>query len=137
MTKVWSYPWRLLAPDGRSLADLRERGIEGVSVASHYHSTRSLTATADAPQFHTFPRGRFFDPGEYPTDPALDPPVHSVSARAQVRGRGFSTAGLPGRPDSRVVSSLRLHTRPPDRVSHYDSSEQSIVHRFILSLLSG
>lgn len=79
MTNVWSYPWRLLAPDGRSLADLRERGIEGVSVASHYHSIRSLTPTADAPQFDTFPGGCFFDPGEYTTETAIDPHVHSVS----------------------------------------------------------
>lgn len=78
MTNVWSYPWRLLAPDGRSVADLRDRGIEGVAVASHYHSIRSLAPTAAAPQFDTFPGGCFFDPGEYTTETAIDPQVNAV-----------------------------------------------------------
>ncbi|WP_049980521.1 hypothetical protein [Halolamina rubra] len=78
MTSVWSYPWRLLAPEGRSLADLQMRGLDGVSVASHYHSIRSLAPTTDGPQFDSFPGGCFFDPGEHTEGTAIDPHVHSV-----------------------------------------------------------
>ena len=79
MTNVWSYPWRLLASDGRSLADLRERGIEGVSVASHYHSIQSLAPTKNGPQFDAFRGGCFFDPGAHTAETAIDPHVNSVN----------------------------------------------------------
>lgn len=79
MTTVWSYPWRLLSEcRGRSLADLRDRGVDGVSVASHYHSIRAFHPSARGNPFVSYPGGCFFDPGDDFDDDPIQPPVNEV-----------------------------------------------------------
>lgn len=79
MTTVWCYPWSLLAGDlSRRIADLRDRGVDGLSVASHYHSVRTLSPTAAGDPFDAFPGGCYFDPGDGFDDDPIRPPVNEV-----------------------------------------------------------
>lgn len=78
MTSVWSYPWRLLSDRGRSLADLRDHGIDGVAVASHYHSIRALHPTETEDPFVAYPGGCFFNPGDHFDDEPIQPQLNEV-----------------------------------------------------------
>lgn len=95
MTRVWTYPWTVLAADGaEAMAELAARGVGGISVASHYHSVRTFDPKAPGgPQFRSFPGGCFFEPDrrafdDVPIDPLINDladagdPLAEVTARA-------------------------------------------------------
>lgn len=79
MTTVWTYPWAF-DPDGidDELADLRDAGVTGLSVAGHYHSIQTLLpGSGEAGLFESYPGGCHFelDPAHFEaTD--IDPPVN-------------------------------------------------------------
>jgi hypothetical protein len=74
MTFVWTYPWSLLDGDpGTALERIATRGVDGVALASHYHSIRTLEPRADpGPRFRSFPGGAYFDPGGALEDLTID-----------------------------------------------------------------
>jgi len=63
MPAVWTYPWNL-ADEGleAACADLADRGIDALNLASHYHSIRSLDARRPESLFSAYPGGCYFDP---------------------------------------------------------------------------
>lgn len=65
MTALWTYPWTL---HHEGIDDASERlldlGVEGVNVASHYHSVRSMQPRFSDDLFQAYSGGCYFDPGE-------------------------------------------------------------------------
>lgn len=91
MTVVWTYPWAFApATIDDELAELAEMGVDGLTVAGHYHSIQTLlpprTDTAREPSrgdgtgrgvFASYPGGCHFEPDpEYFEATSLDPPVN-------------------------------------------------------------
>ncbi|MFB6148493.1 MAG: hypothetical protein ABEJ48_02405, partial [Halobacteriales archaeon] len=77
---VWTYPWTLAA-EGIDAAceDIADRGIDGLTVASHYHSVQTLQPRTPETLFASYPGGCYFTPD--PTafaDTPIDPPVNAV-----------------------------------------------------------
>lgn len=63
MSRVWSYPWTLAAEGlETSLADLADRGVDTVSVATQYHSVRSFQPRVPADPFDAYAGGCYFSP---------------------------------------------------------------------------
>jgi len=95
MNSVWTYPWSLyeegLEP---AIADLNDRGVDAVNLASHYHSIRALQPRFPDALFAEYPAGCYFSPdpsrfSETPIDPpenhvgdAQDPVAETVSVAA-------------------------------------------------------
>ncbi|MFB6156175.1 MAG: hypothetical protein ABEJ22_09785 [Haloferacaceae archaeon] len=82
MTTVWSYPWSLLAAGvDRRAAKLGDCGVDGLAVASHYHSVRTLNPSAEGDPFAAYPGGCYFDPGDRFADAPIRPPVNEIEGR--------------------------------------------------------
>lgn len=80
MTAVWTYPWTLQAEGiEESLADLASRGIEAITVPSHYHSVQSLQPRTPEHLFQQFPGGYYIDPDQdaFAGTP-IDPPGNDI-----------------------------------------------------------
>jgi len=80
MPIVWTYPWNL-SKDGpaKACADLVDRGVDSLTLASHYHSIRSLDARHPEDLFGAYPGGCYFDPDpERFSETPIDPPVNDV-----------------------------------------------------------
>lgn len=95
MTRVWTYPWTVLAEDGaESMRELASRGVEGISVAGHYHSVRTLDPKASGgPQFCSFPGGCYFEPERRAFDGVpIDPPVNDLSGAGDPLGEVTAAA---------------------------------------------
>lgn len=96
MTRVWAYPWALGEDTEATLTALADDGVDGVSVASHYHSIRTLTPQADADRFVANPGGCYFDPGERFDGLKIDPPVNEVAGRRESLGHIADAADAAG-----------------------------------------
>jgi len=92
MPGLWTYPWNLAAEEGGlagACADLAERGVDSLSVATHYHSVRAMQPRFPDSLFDARAGGCYFDPdperfAETPIDPipnavgGLDDPLAAV-----------------------------------------------------------
>lgn len=81
MAVTWAYPWSFLGDRATaSFDDLASRGVEGVNVASHYHSIRTLDPRRDGRLFESHPGGCYFDPQtDRFADTPIEPPVNDVA----------------------------------------------------------
>lgn len=81
MAVTWAYPWSFLGDRATaSFDDLASRGVEGVNVASHYHSIRTLDPRRDERLFESHPGGCYFDPQtDRFADTPIAPPVNDVA----------------------------------------------------------
>lgn len=89
MTRVWTFPWAVLADDSAdSMAELASRGVDGISLASHYHSVRTFDPkTPGCPQFRSFPGGCYFEPDRTAFDDVpIDPPVNELAGAGDPLG---------------------------------------------------
>jgi len=82
VTRVWTYPWTVLADDPADAVErIADLGVDGLAVASHYHSIRTLEPRGETgPTVRSFPGGAYFEPGERFADLPLDPPRNEVDA---------------------------------------------------------
>ncbi|MFC7047229.1 hypothetical protein ACFQH6_19115 [Halobacteriaceae archaeon GCM10025711] len=80
MTTVFTYPWTLLRPDVDAALDrLWDAGIDGLSVASHYHSIQTLNPRAEDAPLESYPGGLYTDPDPADfEDTPIVPPVNPV-----------------------------------------------------------
>jgi hypothetical protein len=63
MAALWTFPWTLLAEGPEAaMTDLRERGIDRLNVAAHYHSVQALQPRTPDALFERFPAGSYFEP---------------------------------------------------------------------------
>lgn len=96
MYSVWSYPWSMYQEGlENTLADLDDRGVNAVNLASHYHSIRAFQPRFPDSLFVEYPAGSYFDPDpecfdETPIDPltndvpgADDAVAETVAAAAE------------------------------------------------------
>jgi hypothetical protein len=94
MPALWCYPWTL-AEEGveEALSTLSTVGVDGINLASHYHSVRSMQPRHPESLFVEYPGGCYFapDPDRFtatpidplPNDvPPFDDPLAEVTARA-------------------------------------------------------
>ena len=81
MAVTWAYPWSFLGDRATaSFDELASRGVEGVNVASHYHSIRTLDPRRDDRLFESHPGGCYFDPrADRFADTPINPPVNEVA----------------------------------------------------------
>ena len=80
MAVTWAYPWSFLGerPTAR-FEDLTSRGIDGVNVASHYHSIRVFDPQRSERLFESHPGGCYFDPPpDHFADTPVSPPINDV-----------------------------------------------------------
>lgn len=78
MPAVWTYPWSLFAEGiDAACARLAECGVDALSVASHYHSIRTLQPRLDTPQFVSYPGGCYFQPDRTAFD-SIVPPINDI-----------------------------------------------------------
>lgn len=78
MPTVWTYPWSLISEGVDSTCGrLSDCGIDGVRIASHYHSIRTLNPRADPPEFTSYPGGCYFTPDPEAFD-AIVPPINEI-----------------------------------------------------------
>ena len=80
MQSVWTYPWNLYEEGlDATMADLTDRGIDAVNLASHYHSIRALQPRFPDSLFAEYPGGCYFDPDpERFGDTSIDPQPNDV-----------------------------------------------------------
>lgn len=81
MAATWAYPWSFLGEGSTaSFEDLAALGVDGVTLASHYHSVRTLDPRRSGRRFVSRPGGCYFDPspGHF-ADTPIDPPVNEVA----------------------------------------------------------
>lgn len=81
MPALWTYPWTL-HHDGidDSCERLANRGIDAITVASHYHSVRSIQPRSPDALFSAYEGGCYFDPGGAFDDVPIEPPVNRVGS---------------------------------------------------------
>ncbi|MWG35000.1 hypothetical protein [Halomarina oriensis] len=102
MPAVWTYPWNLTS-DGlaETCEGLAARGVDALTLASHYHSIRSLDPRHPDELFTAYPGGCYFDPdpgrfADMPIDPlpnevsGLDDPVAETVEAAADHGLGVN-----------------------------------------------
>lgn len=81
MTTLWAYPWTL---HREGLDDACERfiecGIDGINVASHYHSVRSMQPRSLDDLFRAYDGGCYFDPGDAFDGTPIVPSVNRVGS---------------------------------------------------------
>lgn len=84
MTVVWTFPWSVAAQGwDRTFAELADHAIEGVTVASHYHSIQTVQARGTGSPFAQYPGGAYFRPNpDYFTDTPIESPVNVVDDTA-------------------------------------------------------
>jgi hypothetical protein len=78
MTALWTYPWTLHREGIDTACErLLDCGVEGVNVASHYHSVRSMQPRFSDDLFRAYGGGCYFDPAaafdETPIRPSCNP----------------------------------------------------------------
>lgn len=80
MTAIWTYPWNLHAEGAEeSLADLASRGIDAITLPSHYHSVQTMQPRTPENLFQQFPGGCYVEPSpDRFEDTSIDPPVNRV-----------------------------------------------------------
>jgi hypothetical protein len=81
MPTLWTYPWSLHREgiDG-ACERLARYGVDGVNVASHYHSVRSMQPRFPDDLFRAYDGGCYFDPdGEFDDTP-ITPSANSVGS---------------------------------------------------------
>jgi len=80
MTAIWTYPWTLHEEGiDQSLADLADRGIESITLPSHYHSVQTMQPRTPDKLFQQFSGGCYFDPEpDRFEDVSIDPPVNRI-----------------------------------------------------------
>lgn len=83
MTTLFSYPWTL-HDEGIDAAceRLRSHGIDGLTVASHYHSVRALQPRFPDSLFRTYPGGCYFSPTDSAFDSGVEPPINRIEGTA-------------------------------------------------------
>jgi hypothetical protein len=75
MPTLWTYPWSVYEAGGAdALADLAARGVDGLNLASHYHSVETMDPKHPDNLFESYSAGCYFDPqpeefSETPIDP--------------------------------------------------------------------
>ncbi|MFB6300848.1 MAG: hypothetical protein ABEH65_11355 [Halobacteriales archaeon] len=77
---VWTYPWTLAA-EGMETAcgELSAAGIDGLTVASQYHSVQTLQPRTPETLFQSYPGGCYFSPDEAAfTDTPIKPPTNAI-----------------------------------------------------------
>ena len=81
MAVTWAYPWSFLGDQPTaSFDDLTVLGVDGVNVASHYHSIRMLDPQRSERLFESRPGGCYFDPSpDQFAETPITPPVNDVS----------------------------------------------------------
>lgn len=81
MYSVWSYPWSIYEQGlEETLAELEERGVEAVNLASHYHSIRAFQPRFPDSLFVEYPGGCYFDPDPTRFDGTpIDPLPNEIS----------------------------------------------------------
>jgi hypothetical protein len=102
MLSLWSYPWTL-ATEGLDDAwqTLAGAGVDGINLASHYHSVRALQPRFPDSLFVQYPGGCYFDPDPArfdgtPIDPLpnevdpFDDPLAAVVESADAHGIGVN-----------------------------------------------
>ncbi|MFC6825228.1 hypothetical protein [Halopelagius fulvigenes] len=80
MTHVFTYPWTVLAREPSTAIDtLAEAGVDGITVASYYHSVQTLDPQSPESLFERFPGGCYFAPdSEKFAETSIDPPTNEV-----------------------------------------------------------
>lgn len=98
MPAVWTYPWGLFDEGlADAMVDLDARGVDALSLATHYHSVRSMQPRVPDALFDRYPGGCYFDPDpahfrDTPIEPirnevdGSDDPLADVAAAAADRG---------------------------------------------------
>jgi len=80
VTTIWTYPWTL-RDEGvdQALEDLASRGIESITVPSHYHSVQTMQPRTPDALFRQFPGGCYVetDPDAFGDTP-IDPPKNRI-----------------------------------------------------------
>lgn len=81
MPTLWTYPWTL---HREGIEDACERiaacGIDGLNVASHYHSVRSMQPRFPDDLFRAYDGGCYFEPGDGFDDTLIAPTVNHVGS---------------------------------------------------------
>jgi hypothetical protein len=119
MTHVFAYPWTLHAHDPAAVFDrLGTSGIDGVSVAAHYHSVQTLDPRGPGATFRQFPGGCFFDPpASWFAETPIDPPVNEVDGDRDAIGPILDAAadrGLDVGAWTVCMHNTRLGTENPE-----------------------
>jgi hypothetical protein len=98
MNSVWTYPWSVYEEGADELfADLDDRGVDAINLASHYHSIRAFQPRFPESLFVEYSAGCYFDPNPErfdgtPIDPLqnkieeVDDPVADVVDAASEYG---------------------------------------------------
>jgi hypothetical protein len=98
MPGLWTYPWNLWEEGlDAACADLADRGVDSLSVATHYHSVRAMQPRFPEALFDERAGGCYFDPdperfADTPIDPIpnavgdLDDPLDAVVAAGEGAG---------------------------------------------------
>lgn len=119
MPGLWTYPWNLHEEGiGDACADLAERGVDSLSVATHYHSVRSMQPRFPDSLFESRAGGCYFDPdperfGDTPIDPVPNPVGDLDDPLAAVVDAG-AEAGLAVNAWTVCFHNSRLGARNPD-----------------------
>lgn len=101
MTTIFTYPWALQQYGvGTELDSLREKGVDSVALAAHYHSIQTFDPRAPSEKFVQYPGGCYFDPE--PTDfestsiepmantiPGMEDPLSTVREATASRDLGL------------------------------------------------
>lgn len=98
MTVVWTYPWCLAALGwDRAFEALADHGVDGATVASHYHSVQTVRPRGAGSPFARYPGGAYFqpDPDRFADTPIL-PPVNEVGGTADPLGTAVDAARAHG-----------------------------------------
>ena len=78
MPTVWTYPWVLLSQGTEEACKrLSDCGVDGIRVASHYHSIRTLNPRSETPSFVSHSGGCYFSPEDEEFG-AITPPVNEI-----------------------------------------------------------
>jgi hypothetical protein len=119
MAVTWAYPWSFLGERATaSFEDLSARGIDGVNVAGHYHSIRTLDPRREERLFESRPAGCYFEPTpDHFAETPIDPPVNEVADTTDSFGAVASLANDAGvTPNAWVVCNhnSRLGAENPE-----------------------
>lgn len=80
MSGLFTYPWALAREElDAACINLAARGVDTLTLASHYHSVRSFSPRFPNALFETREGGAYFEPGSEFDDLEISPPKNEIS----------------------------------------------------------
>jgi len=149
MPTVWTYAWSIYEAGGEAaLADLADRGIDGINLATHYHSVETLDPKQPDRLFESYPAGCYFDPdpeafADTPIDPlpndvrGVDDPLADIAALADGQGVDVNawTVCLHGTRHAAANESYRVESAFGDPREHSLCPSHPEVQRYYADLV--